>query len=509
MLSHTNSKIGETGLVFAKNNITNQVETIVSVANIQVGTSNQPADLSLNGSIGLSTMDLTLAAGSSAAIANNITNINVLTTGASGTVTLSLPSQPRKGQLIYIKDASGTAETISITIQGAPSGTPYATGIISHLIDRASTKTITTNFGAIQLLWSGNGWHTISNIASSIVRSGGSGDGDVDGPSSSTDNAVARFNGGTGKLIQSSGVTISDTSDIVTSGDVAVNGGNITSTAMNFNLINTNTRILNIGGAAHTINLGDPADAKAIIGDAQIGTLPGFPGDYMMLGHKSLNHVFGNYAVAQGNDGTTWLSAPDDKYVRFVAQGNPFPIGYIGYSATWNQSVIVLDGRVGTKTATILGNTYGASVTTIHAGTGGVTLNGNGATTTITGHTSGNAELYAGSAEIGTWPSNSAFAMFGHSNLNHYSTDDYYALLQKSDGNTYLNCAPGADLYLRYANNTTSRIHIDGTGIGFFGVNPVTRQTGGAVSADATYSATEQNMINTMWTALRNYGLLT
>jgi hypothetical protein len=37
------------------------------------------------------------------------------------------------------------------------------------------------------------------------------GDGDVDGPASSTDNAVARFDGTTGKLIQNSVVTIADT----------------------------------------------------------------------------------------------------------------------------------------------------------------------------------------------------------------------------------------------------------------------------------------------------------
>ena len=45
--------------------------------------------------------------------------------------------------------------------------------------------------------------------------------------------------------------------------------------------------------------------------------------------------------------------------------------------------------------------------------------------------------------------------------------------------------------------------------IGFFGVAPVVRQTGGAATAGAAYTATEQGMINRMYTALRNYGLLT
>jgi hypothetical protein len=42
------------------------------------------------------------------------------------------------------------------------------------------------------------------------VAAGGAGSGDVAGPASSTDNAIARFSGTTGKIIQNSGVTIDD-----------------------------------------------------------------------------------------------------------------------------------------------------------------------------------------------------------------------------------------------------------------------------------------------------------
>jgi hypothetical protein len=44
---------------------------------------------------------------------------------------------------------------------------------------------------------------------------------------------------------------------------------------------------------------------------------------------------------------------------------------------------------------------------------------------------------------------------------------------------------------------------------GLFGVTPVVRQTGGAATAGASYTAAEQGMINAMYTALRAYGLLT
>ena len=53
---------------------------------------------------------------------------------------------------------------------------------------------------------------------------GGGGSGDVVGPASATDNAVARYNGTTGKLIQNSVVTVSDTGAITGVASIAVSG---------------------------------------------------------------------------------------------------------------------------------------------------------------------------------------------------------------------------------------------------------------------------------------------
>lgn len=47
-----------------------------------------------------------------------------------------------------------------------------------------------------------------------IAASGGSGGGDVSGPASSTDNAIARFDGTTGKLIQNSGMQVNDSGEV-------------------------------------------------------------------------------------------------------------------------------------------------------------------------------------------------------------------------------------------------------------------------------------------------------
>ena len=62
--------------------------------------------------------------------------------------------------------------------------------------------------------YDGTAWGAISG--------GGGGSGDVVGPVSATDNAVARFDGTTGKLIQNSAVTIADTSGDITTGGVVL-----------------------------------------------------------------------------------------------------------------------------------------------------------------------------------------------------------------------------------------------------------------------------------------------
>lgn len=63
--------------------------------------------------------------------------------------------------------------------------------------------------------FNGNGSGTINDLGTdTIIIDGSAGSGDVVGPSSSTDNAIARFDSTTGKLIQNSVVSMSDTGDL-------------------------------------------------------------------------------------------------------------------------------------------------------------------------------------------------------------------------------------------------------------------------------------------------------
>jgi len=56
------------------------------------------------------------------------------------------------------------------------------------------------------------------------LASSGGGSGDVSGPGSSTDNAVARFDGTGGKTIQDSGVTIDDSDNVSGVGNITLSG---------------------------------------------------------------------------------------------------------------------------------------------------------------------------------------------------------------------------------------------------------------------------------------------
>ena len=64
-------------------------------------------------------------------------------------------------------------------------------------------KVLAVNTGATDVEW---------------VTGGGGGSGDVVGPASATDNAVVRFDGTTGKLVQNSAVTVADTTGNITGG---------------------------------------------------------------------------------------------------------------------------------------------------------------------------------------------------------------------------------------------------------------------------------------------------
>jgi hypothetical protein len=93
-----------------------------------------------------------------------------------------------------------------VYINNGTSVVQVGAGLLSALGD----VTITSPTNGQSLSYNGTAW----------VNASGSGSGDVTGATTSTDNAITRFDGTTGKVIQNSNVTLDDTGNIVNTNSV-------------------------------------------------------------------------------------------------------------------------------------------------------------------------------------------------------------------------------------------------------------------------------------------------
>ena len=117
--------------------------------------------------------------------------------------------------------------------------------------------------------------------------SGGSGSGDVVGPASSTDNAIARFDSTTGKLLQNSGITIADGASGTLSG---TNTGDqtsivgITGTIAQFNTACSDADFATGGGTATGTNTGDQTSVTGNAGTVTVSDAAGDTTTWVLLG---------------------------------------------------------------------------------------------------------------------------------------------------------------------------------------------------------------------------------
>lgn len=137
--------------------------------------------------------------------------LSVVGGGGSGTVT-SVSVANANGFNGSVANATTTpAITLSTTVTGVLKGNGTAISAAVSNTDYQAPITLTTT--------GSSGASTFDGTTLNIPQySGGGGGGDVTGPASSTDNAIARFDGTTGKIIQNSAVTIADTSGNITGG---------------------------------------------------------------------------------------------------------------------------------------------------------------------------------------------------------------------------------------------------------------------------------------------------
>lgn len=135
-------------------------------------------------------------------------------------------STPTNGQVLAYNTTSSRWEN-STAGGGSGTVTSVATAGLISGGTITTTGTITTSMATGKLVGrstAGTGIMEEITVGSGLTLSGGTltatggGTGDVVGPASATDNAVARFDTTTGKLIQNSGVTIDDTNIVSAAG---------------------------------------------------------------------------------------------------------------------------------------------------------------------------------------------------------------------------------------------------------------------------------------------------
>lgn len=162
----TNSEKDKSVFVYAKDANTGKIRRVAVPADFQVGLQNMPAALELFGGLSLNVKEVKTSKLQNAiyAATNNDTVISVTNDNSfSSSITIVLPSNPKSGQVHFVKDASGTAFTANIVLTS------------SNLIDDASLQTISIAYGTLAVYFYGGEWHVFASGSSS---GGGIGSGD-------------------------------------------------------------------------------------------------------------------------------------------------------------------------------------------------------------------------------------------------------------------------------------------------------------------------------------------
>ncbi|NBQ80093.1 MAG: hypothetical protein EBT99_16055, partial [Betaproteobacteria bacterium] len=177
-------------------------------------------------------------------------------TGVSTTYSAGLRIQFKAG------NANTGASTLNVNAQGNKSITFQDTTTLT-------SGTIAAN-AIVDVMYDGTQFLLMNDPAGAI------GTGDVVGPASATDNAVVRFDGTTGKLVQNSAVTVADTTGDITGGKY--NGLTVTASTGTLTIANSSSLVTSGANSITLTSTGatnvtlPTSGTLAVIGTAQTFT---------------------------------------------------------------------------------------------------------------------------------------------------------------------------------------------------------------------------------------------
>jgi uncharacterized protein YjbI with pentapeptide repeats len=378
--------------------VTNLTSTNASIASANVGVANitdfRAAGASVtSANVGTAVVTTMTVTGASIASANmgrlDVTNasaasinaaVALLTTGAVTNLTSTSASiaSANLGNAQITSGSIASANVATLRFTGASSG--YV-GFVAQTSAGSVTYTWPNADGVSGYVLRTNGSGTLSWVA----QSGGGGGGDVTGPASSTDNAVARFDLTTGKIIQNSQVIVDDSGTVTGVASLAATTVSATSanlgTAVITTLTATQASVASINAAVALFTTGTVTtltSTQASIASANVGT---FVATNASIASANANILtVSNASVTSANIATLTVTGAsitsiNDQYgkIRAIPQSGSDKTSTYTISAGDNGRFI----GVGTSGKIIIPNATmatGDAVTLYNATTGNVTV---------------------------------------------------------------------------------------------------------------------------------------